>query len=226
MRTLIIIPAYNEEESILNTINNVRFHCPDMDYVIVNDGSSDNTREICIQNSFPLLDLPINLGLSGAFQTGMRFAYENGYDAAIQIDGDGQHDAVYIKPMIEKMQNNSADIIIGSRFLTERKPHSMRTFGSSLISAAILMTARKYIGDPTSGMRLYGCRMLDLFANSINFGPEPDTIAYLIRKGYSVEEFQLHMNERTAGKSYLNPIRSVKYMIQMFFSILFVQFFR
>lgn len=226
MKTLIIIPAYNEEDSIISTVHNVQEHCPELDYIIINDGSTDNTKEVCIRHRFPFLDLPINLGLSGAFQTGMRFAYEKGYDAAIQIDGDGQHDAVYIKPMLEKMQNNSADIVIGSRFLTEPKPHTLRTFGSSLISMAVLITTHKYIGDPTSGMRLYSSKMIKLFANNINFGPEPDTIAYLIRRGYSVEEFQLHMKERTAGVSYLNPVRSVKYMIQMFFSILFVQFFR
>lgn len=226
MKTLIIIPAYNEEASIEATIRNIHKHCPQIDFVVVNDGSTDCTADICRNNGYPLLDLPVNLGLAGAFQAGMRFACEKGYDAAIQIDADGQHDAAYIMPMLEKLNDSGADIVIGSRFLLERKPHTMRTLGSSLLSFAILITAHKYIGDPTSGMRLYSKKMVDLFANNINFGPEPDTIAYLIRKGCSVEEFQVEMHNRTAGESYLSPFRSVKYMVNMFVSILLVQFFR
>lgn len=226
MKTLIIVPAYNEEGSIETTVKNLCVYCPQIDYIIVNDGSTDHTAEICRKKHYPMLDLPVNLGLSGAFQAGIRFAYEKGYDAAIQIDGDGQHDAAYILPMIEKMNSSGDDIIIGSRFLRKRKPHTMRTLGSSLLSFAILITAHKYIGDPTSGMRLYNKKMIDLFANNINYSPEPDTVAYLIRKGCLVEEYQVEMHERTAGESYLNPFRSIKYMVNMFVSILFVQFFR
>ena len=226
MKVLIIIPAYNEELNIVAVVDKVKRTCPNYDYIIVNDGSSDNTASICKAHGYPLITLPVNLGLAGAFQTGMRYAFEKGYDAAIQIDGDGQHDSVYISSMIDKMINDHADIIIGSRYLTERKPHTMRTFGSSLISAAILFTTHQYIGDPTSGMRLFNRNMIEVFANNINFGPEPDTIAYLIRKGAKVEEVQVTMYERSAGVSYLTPFKSVRYMINMFISILMVQFFR
>lgn len=226
MKVLIIIPAYNEELNIVAIVDKVKKICPNYDLIIVNDGSSDNTAAICKEHEYPLITLPINLGLAGAFQTGMRYAFEKDYDAAIQIDGDGQHDPAYISPMIDKMVNDHADVIIGSRYITERKPHTMRTFGSSLISSAILFTTHQYLGDPTSGMRLFNRDMIEILANNINFGPEPDTIAFLIRKGAKVEEVQVTMHERSAGVSYLTPFRSVRYMINMFISILLVQFFR
>lgn len=226
MRTLVIIPAHNEELNIGNTVEKVMSSCSDFDYIVINDGSDDRTAEICRMNGFPLLDLPVNLGLAGAFQTGMRYAYENNYDAVIQIDGDGQHEPAFAHEMLEKLQKDNADIVIGSRFVTQRKPHTMRTFGSSLISLAILLTTKQYIGDPTSGMRFFNRKMIDMFANNINYGPEPDTIAYLMRKGYKIEEYQVAMYERTAGVSYLNPARSIRYMIEMFISILLVQYFR
>jgi len=226
MKVLIFIPSHNEELNIENTVHKIKTVCPDMDFIVVNDGSTDQTESVCRKNGFPVISLPVNLGLAGAFQTGIRYAFEHGYDAAVQIDGDGQHEPVYLYDMIGQMQRENADIIIGSRFVNRKKPHSMRTFGSSLISFAIKLTTKQYIGDPTSGMRLYNHRMLELFANNINYGPEPDTMAFLIRKGYCIREMQVKMYERTAGESYLNPIRSVRYMIEMFVSILLVQFFR
>jgi len=225
MKVLLIIPAYNEEGNIRRVVENLRENYPQYDYVVVNDGSSDATRQICRENGYSLLDLPVNLGLSGAFQTGMRYAYEKGYDAAIQYDGDGQHDAGYIAAMLDALEKNGG-IVIGSRFVEEKKPRSLRMLGSTLISFAIRLTTGKRITDPTSGMRAYNRAAIALFAGNINFGPEPDTISYLLRCGMPVSEVQVKMHERIAGTSYLSLGRSVRYMTNMFLSILFIQFFR
>lgn len=226
MKVLIIIPAYNEEANIERVVENLRLNYPQYDFIVVNDGSKDHTAQICYDNGYPLLDLPVNLGLAGAFQAGIRYAYQHGYDAAIQFDGDGQHEPRYISKMIEVAEENSCDIVIGSRFCTEKKPHTLRMIGSSLITLAIRFTTGKRVTDPTSGMRLFGHNMLQQFSDNINYGPEPDTISYLLHNGACVAEVQVQMHERIAGVSYLSMGRSIRYMLNMFVSILFVQFFR
>ena len=226
MRTLIIIPAYNESGNIERVVNNLRDNYPQFDYVIINDGSKDNTAEICRKCGFNLIDLPVNLGLAGAFQTGMKYALLNDYDAAIQFDGDGQHRPEYIEKMEAEMVASGADIVIGSRFVTEKKPFSPRMAGSRLISLLILLTTGRHIKDPTSGMRLYGRKVLKEFADKPNYGPEPDTIAYLINRNCTVREVQVIMDERIAGTSYLSFMSSLHYMLRICLSILFVQWFR
>ena len=226
IRVLAVIPAYNEQDNIVSTIEDLRKNAPDIDYVIINDGSRDRTLDICKECGYNYVSLPVNLGLAGAFQTGMRYAYEHGYDYAIQFDADGQHSAAYINTMVEAAERDGANIVIGSRFATTKKPVSARMAGSVLISAMILITSRKRIQDPTSGMRLFDKTMIPLFANELDFGPEPDTISLLMRWGYKVEEIQVEMRERTAGESYLNFTKSVTYMLRMSISILLVQWFR
>lgn len=221
-----VVPAYNERDNIVSTIEDLRSNAPGVDYVIVNDGSKDDTLSICRDHGYNVIDLPVNLGLAGAFQTGMRYAYEHGYDYAIQFDADGQHSAAYIYEMIRVAEAKDANIVIGSRFATQKKPLSARMAGSVLISAMILLTTRKRIQDPTSGMRLFDRQMIPLFANEMDFGPEPDTISLLMRWGYKVEETQVEMRERTAGESYLNFTKSITYMLRMSISILLVQWFR
>ena len=223
---LIIIPAYNEAENIERVVTNLQKNDPKWEYLVVNDGSKDDTAEICRKNGYPLLDLPVNLGLAGAFQAGIRYAYQNGYTAALQFDGDGQHEPCYIETMINKMEREKLDIVIGSRFCEEKKPHTLRMLGSTLITTAIRLTTGKRVTDPTSGMRLFNANVLKNFSRNINYGPEPDTISYLLRCGASISEVQVEMHERIAGTSYLNLGRSVRYMLNMFISILFVQFFR
>ena len=225
MKTLIIIPAYNEEENIENVVNKLITEYPQYDYVVINDGSKDNTEQICIENGFNFVSHPVNLGLAGAVQTGMKYALKHNYDAAIQYDGDGQHDAKYIEPMLNELEKDN-DIVIGSRFVTEKKPSSARMLGSNLIQFAIWLTAGKKISDPTSGMRMYNRNMIKKLANSIDLGPEPDTVVLLMRKGAKVKEVQVEMYERTAGESYLNFSRSINYMLRMFVSILLLQWFR
>lgn len=226
MRLLVIIPAYNEEENIERVVNNLILNYPQYDYVVINDGSKDRTAEICVNNGYNLIDLPVNLGLAGGYQTGIKYAYKKGYDAAIQFDGDGQHNPEYIKVMVEEMVANNSDIVIGSRFLNKKKSNGLRMMGSNLIQAAIKLASGHNITDPTSGMRLINQKMLKKFAYNMNYGPEPDTISYLIRCGIKVSEVQVTMNERIAGESYLNIKRAIKYMIQMFVSIIIIQKFR
>lgn len=226
MKTILIIPAYNEGESIERVVRNVAENYPQYDYIVVNDGSTDNTAKVCMRNGFNFLDLPENVGLSGAFQAGMKYAYYNGYDCAVQYDGDGQHDARYIADMVSFMEQGQYDIVIGSRFVDEKKPKTLRMLGSNVISAAIKITTRRTVKDPTSGMRLYNRRMMKRHARMHEFGPEPDTLAFLMRSGAKIGEVQVEMLERTAGKSYLNFARSMRYMLRMCMSIFFIQWFR
>lgn len=225
MRTLLIIPAYNEEGSLASTIESLKASSFDGDYLVINDGSKDRTAEICRENEYPFLDLPVNLGLAGAFQAGMKYAYRHHYDCAIQFDADGQHLPEYI-PLLEKaVQEN--DIAIGSRFVTKKKPSSMRMLGSNLIEVAIKLTTGETIKDPTSGMRAFNGRMIEQMAKGLNFGPEPDTVSYLIKRADAkVVEVPVEMVERTAGESYLNLGNSAKYMLRMAVSILFMQVIR
>lgn len=224
-KLLILIPAYNEAENIERVVDNLRDNYPQYDYVVVNDGSKDKTYEICKKRGFHVIDLPINLGLAGGFQAGVKYAYRMGYDYLIQFDADGQHLPEYIEPMLEKI-HEGYDIVIGSRFVTEKKPFSARMLGSRLISLAIWLTTGCRIKDPTSGMRMYSRKCMLEFAQEVNYGPEPDTVSYLIKNDAKVEEVQVKMEERIAGTSYLNFGRSISYMIRMLMSILFIQNFR
>ena len=223
---LVIIPAYNEEETIARVVDNLVENYPQYDYVVINDGSKDKTAEICRARGFRLLDLPVNVGLAGAVQTGMLYACAHGYDCVIQMDGDGQHSPDYIAAMLRCIKENDLDLVIGSRFATQKKPKGMRMLGSRLLQLAMRITTGETVTDPTSGMRMYGKRLTALLADSLDLGPEPDTVAYLIRAGFRFKEVQVQMSERTAGESYLSASRAVKYMIHMFVSILLFQWFR
>ena len=222
---LVIIPAYNEEANIGRVAEGLLRDHPELDFVVVNDGSADRTAEICRENGYCLLDLPVNLGLAGAFQAGMKYADRKGYRFAVQFDGDGQHRAEFIAPMREKMEEGY-NIVIASRFVTEKKPHSLRMVGSRIIAAAIRLSSGASLKDPTSGMRMYDRRMIHLFANQINYPPEPDTVSWLVKNGAKVAEVQAYMDERTAGVSYLTPMNAVRYMTRTLISILFIQSFR
>ena len=225
MKCLVIIPAYNEEENIVRVVENLKNNYSMYDYVVVNDGSADNTAKICRSKGYELLDLPVNLGLAGAFQTGLKYAYRKGYDYAIQFDADGQHRPEFIAPMLDKIQEGY-DIVIGSRFVTEKKPHSLRMLGSNLISTAMKLTTGRRVKDPTSGMRMFNKKMIAEFALNMNYGPEPDTVSYLLKQGATIAEVQVEMDERIAGESYLNLTRSMMYMLRMLLSILLIQNFR
>lgn len=226
MNTLIIIPAYNEAANIERVVESLTSLKNQVDYVIVNDGSRDQTAGICMEKGFPLINLPVNVGLAGAFQAGVKYALRNGYDSVLQFDGDGQHNACFIDKMIGRMEASGCDIVIGSRFVQEKRPKSLRMFGNGLIQMAIAVTTKRKITDPTSGMRLYNQKVLGILGESADLSPEPDTIAFLARSGASIEELHITMNERLAGKSYLTFSRSIRYMMHMCLSIFFIQWFR
>ena len=218
-RLLIIIPAFNEEENIVRVVDGLTRHYPQYDYVVVNDGSRDKTAAICRAHGYRLIDLPVNLGLAGAFQTGLRYAADNGYDCAMQLDADGQHRPEYIAAMLDELEDG-ADIVIGSRFLTVKKPKTLRMLGSYIISWSIRLTTGR------AGMRMFNRAMVEEFAQNLNYGPEPDTISYLIKNGAVVKEVQVKMGEREAGHSYLTFWKSIQYMMKMSVSILLIQWFR
>lgn len=226
MKLLAVIPAYNEQDCIVETVEELRRVAPFADVLVINDGSTDQTGILCRREHYNFLDLPINVGLSAGFQAGMRYAQHHGYDYVLQFDADGQHRPEYVKPMLDAMEQTDADIVIGSRFVSKRKTASARMAGSALISALIKLTTGKKLMDPTSGMRMYNQRAMDEFVKRFDFGPEPDTLAYLIRKGFKVIEVQVEMRDRETGESYLSFSKSVMYMARAFVSILIVQWLR
>lgn len=227
MRVLMIIPAYNEENSIVSTVESLskaNLKGDTLDYVIINDGSKDNTKKVCEENKLNFVNLPINLGIGGAVQTGYKYALEHDYDVAIQFDGDGQHDAAYIKNLVNEIKDG-ADIAIGSRYvaeLSEFKSTFIRRVGIKFLSLLIKICTGKRIYDPTSGFRASNKEIIKMFANEYPTDyPEPDTIVTVIKKGYKVSEIPVKMKERTSGKSSLSsPIKAMFYMIKVSVAII------
>lgn len=222
-----IIPAYNEEKSIVRTVNSLKkakIKNGTIDYIIVNDGSTDSTKEVCEKENLNYINLPMNLGIGGAVQTGYKYAFENNYDIAIQFDGDGQHDASYIENLVSEIEKGN-NIVIGSRYvadLSEFRSTALRRFGSSLLSFLIKLCTGKKIYDPTSGFRAADKEVIELFANDYPTDyPEPDTIVTIIKGGYQVSEIPVKMNERMSGKSSLSsPFKAAFYMIKVSVAII------
>ena len=225
MKTLVVIPAYNEALNIEKTVSDIENNAPEVDYVVINDGSKDNTLEVIRNNHYNHIDGFCNLGLFGAVQTGFKLALEENYDVVIQFDGDGQHSARYISTMVNEIENGS-DIVIGSRFVTEKKPFTARMLGSRLISFAIKVMTGKMITDPTSGFRAYNKACIKDYATDMNNPPEPDTLVYMCRKKRKIKEVQVQMQDREFGESYLNLGNTIKYMSRMLISIFLIQPFR
>lgn len=222
---LLVIPAYNEEANIEAVVDRLIREYPQLSYVIINDGSTDRTAQICKDRGYQVVNLSQNLGLAGAFQTGMKFAFRHGYRYAVQFDGDGQHRPEYIEKMKRKM-DEGYDIVIASRFADEKKPWSVRMLGSNLIQFAIKITTGITVKDPTSGMRMFNRNTIEEFALNLNYGPEPDTISYLLKQGANIAEIQVEMDNRTGGVSYLTPWKASGYMMRMLISIFLIQNFR
>lgn len=225
MKTLVVIPAYNEALNIEKTVHDLEVNAPDVDYVVVNDGSKDNTLEVLKKNHFSYIDGFCNLGLFGAVQTGFKLALKEDYDVVIQFDGDGQHSAKYIEPLVKEIENGNS-IVIGSRFVDEKKPFTARMIGSRFIAGAIKLVTGKTITDPTSGFRAYDRACIKDYALEMNNPPEPDTLVYMLRKQRKIKEIQVQMSEREFGESYLNLVNTIKYMSRMMISIFLIQPFR
>lgn len=226
VRVLAIVPAYNEEECLANTVQELTQTCPDVDYLVVNDGSSDATPRICDELALRHIDLPVNCGLTSAVKAGMKYAMRHNYDAAVQIDSDGQHIPSYIPTMAKTMDEEGADIVIASRNLAGGGAVGARGAGAKLITTIIRQTTGAIITDPTSGMRMYNRAMVEKLARGFDLAPEPDTIALLIREGAKVVEIPAEMRERQGGTSYLHFMSSISYMARTCLSILLFQWFR
>lgn len=220
-RVLVVIPAYNEADNIVATVGMVT--AQGYDYVVVNDGSTDNTLQICRENGLNVLDLPQNLGIGGAVQAGHKYAQRFGYDVDIQVDGDGQHDPVYIPLLVEQIEAG-ADLVVGSRFLKQTDGFQstfMRRVGITWLSFVIKTVSGRKITDPTSGFRASGKRAIDLFCKSYPIDyPEPDSIVSAIKTGLDVREVSVLMRERQGGASSIGGFKSIYYMIKVTLAIL------
>lgn len=222
MKGLIIIPAYNEEKVIESTIKNLQEQCKEVDYVIINDCSKDGTLEVCRKNNFNVINLPVNLGIGGAVQTGYKYAYQNGYDVAIQMDADGQHDPKYILDLIKKVEEGN-DLVIGSRFLEKEGFQStfLRRMGINLYSTIIKIFTKKEVKDTTSGYRAAGKKVIKMFANNYPVDyPEPETNAFIAKNNFNIVEIPMKMKERAGGTSSITPIKSIYYAIKVGLAVL------
>lgn len=223
MKKLIIIPAYNESANIQATVENIRKTVPDFDYVVINDHSKDSTLDILEQNHYNFVSLPVNLGIGGAVQTGYKYALENGYDAAVQVDADGQHDVSYLHNLVSKMEQEQADMVIGSRFITNEGFQStfMRRVGITYFTRMIRHLTGHTITDPTSGFRLANRKVIELFAKDYPRDyPEPESIVFLLKRNMKVVEEPVKMKERQGGVSSIRMSSSVYYMVKVTLAIL------
>ena len=229
MSVLIIIPAYNEEETILNAVNKIKKyneeHDEKYDYVVINDGSTDKTETILRENNLNHVELVHNLGIGGAVQAGYIYAYQNNYDVAVQYDGDGQHDIAYVSKIVEPIINEGYNMVIGSRFVDGHKSQfqttGARRMGIKLISNVIKFKTKKRIKDTTSGFRAVDKKVLKMFVRDYPVEyPEPISTVNVLLSGFNVTEVPVEMNERQGGVSSIQSLKSAYYMINVILSIL------
>lgn len=223
MKKLVIIPAYNEEGSIHKTIEDIRQNAPDFDYIVVNDCSKDATKDICKEMHYNFLNLPINLGIGGAVQTGYLYAYRHGYDLAVQFDGDGQHSAKYLEDMATVLEKENADMVIGSRFIEKEgfQSSGLRRLGIRYFTGLIKLLTGKVITDPTSGMRMVNRKIMKKFAYDYPKDyPEPESVVTILVEKQKVIEIPVIMNERSEGVSSISSFKSVYYMVKVTIAIL------
>ena len=206
MKKLIIIPAYNEQESIKKTVEDIMEKAPHFDYIVINDCSTDKTKEICETEEFNVIHLPVNLGIGGAVQTGYLYAARNGYDIAVQVDGDGQHDPQFLSKMADYMEAEHADMVIGSRFIDKEgfQSSEARRVGIKYFTMLIKLLTGTKITDPTSGLRMVNREIIEFFA----------------RRKKKVLEIPVIMRERSGGVSSISMKKSVYYMIKVSLAIL------
>ncbi len=223
MKAIAIIPAYNEEESIVQVVKKIREDCPEVDYIVVNDCSGDSTAFVLKENNINYISLPINLGIGGCVQTGYQYALTNGYDIAIQVDGDGQHDTKYLRRMIQIIEQEEADIVIGSRFIEREGFQSTkcRRLGIYFLSAVILGLTGVKVFDVTSGYRAVNHKFINNFSKqyAVDY-PEPEAIVEAAKRRACIKEVPVVMKERAHGRSSINFIKSIYYMIKVTLSII------
>ena len=223
-KILFIIPAFNEEESILKTVQSIKNYNPKWDVLVINDGSTDQTQNICETNQIPVINLIMNLGIGGAVQTGYIYAQRNHYDIALQFDGDGQHDIASADDLIKPLLKGEADFVIGSRFIDKHrdnfKSSYLRRIGIRLISATIWLLSGRPVLDPTSGYRAANKNVIDFFADYYpSEFPEPESTLLLNKKKFKVKEIFAKMVERQNGTSSIHTWKSAYYMANVLFSL-------
>lgn len=222
-RLLIIIPAYNEEESLGRVIRRVQAIHPEADIAVINDGSTDATPEIAVGHGATVLNLPYNLGIGSAMQTGFLFARDRVYDVAVQVDGDGQHDPREIRELLDALANSDADVVIGSRYIEDRGyiTPQLRRIGIVMLARMISLITGQRITDPTSGFRALNRRAIDFCAVEYPFDyPEPESVVIFRRAGLKIREIPVTMNPRYGGQSSITPFRSAYYMVKVIMTIL------
>lgn len=223
MKKLAIIPAYNEQGNILRTVNDIKKNASDFDYVVINDCSTDETLAVCRENDLHVINLPANLGIGGCVQTGYIYARDNEYDMAVQFDGDGQHNAVYLSAMAKKLVNEKLDMVIGSRFIEKEgfQSSGLRQAGIRYFTWLIKRVTGQTITDPTSGMRICNREIIELYAEDYPRDyPEPESVTAILRQGKKVEEMPVIMNRRLEGVSSISPLKSIYYVIKVSIAVL------
>lgn len=223
VRVLIIIPAYNESENIEQVITQLIEQAPRYDYLVVNDGSTDDTLRICEARRYQYLNLPINLGIGGAVQAGYIYARKNRYDIAVQMDGDGQHDIHYLEKMLTPLLSEEADVVIGSRFIEKEGFQSSQTrrIGIGILSFLIRITTGRKIIDVTSGYRAVNRKFIEVYSRDYPTDyPEPEAIVTAVMHRGKVMEVPVQMKAREGGKSSITFRKSVYYMIKVTIAIL------
>lgn len=228
-RILIIIPAYNEEKNIVSTVESIKkYKKIKLDYVVINDGSKDNTEKVLKENNFNYISLPYNCGIGVAVQTGYKYANKYNYDIAIQFDGDGQHDINFVNKLVEPIINGDANMVVGSRYvedISEFKSTIARQIGIKIISVFIKLLSGKKLKDVTSGYRAVDKKVIELFCSEYPHEyPEPITNYALLKLNYNVKEVGVNMFERKNGKSSIDLFKSIYYIFNVIVSILFFNF--
>jgi hypothetical protein len=222
MKILVIVPAYNEEKNVTDVITDLRGSFPGGDILVINDGSQDNTSGIAKNLGVNVIDLPYNLGIGGAMQTGFVYALSGGYDVAVQFDGDGQHLATEIRKILRPFERNGADLVVGSRFLSEAGFTSsiQRRLGAKILSFVVSTLIGKRITDTTSGFRVYSKRAIEFFS-SIYPEDYPEVEAFILahKKGLVIEEVPAEITERKFGKSSITVKRAIYYMVKVLLAI-------
>lgn len=231
-KVLLIIPAYNEEKNILKTWETIldynQKNKTNYEVIVINDGSTDKTEDILVEHEIPHVRLLTNLGIGGAVQTGYKYAYQHHYDVAIQYDGDGQHDVRYIEKLLNELENEKADMVIGSRFIDKKESafqsSAARRIGIQCISWVIKQKTGKKVFDTTSGFRAVNQKLIQEFSKMYPTEyPEPISTVYALNKKYKIKEVAVSMNERRGGKSSIHTWKKVYYMINVLLTILLMK---
>jgi len=228
LKRIAIVPAFNEEGSVGAVIDEIRSFDPELEVVVVDDGSRDRTSAVAAARGAHVVRLPFNLGIGGAVQTGFRFAHEQGFELAVRLDGDGQHDPAQLSALLEPVLAGEADIAVGSRFVATGGYRSTRSrrFGIGILARTVSALVRQRVTDPTSGFQALNRQGIALFAaNYPHDYPEVEATVMLFKHRLRLQEVAVTMRERAAGQSSIGNIRSAYYMVKVLLAI-FVALFR